>query len=1632
VYLYDRDTRVYVTLPGLNTSGSESLPALNEDGSLLSFTGVRADATDGGPDIYLYDVKKGEMISLSQGMSGVNTEYREQFSAICPGARFFAFQTDRKNPDMGMYDRDIVTVYKSSMMSVSMRGLNSDADDDAPFFSGDGNFMLFHSRRPGGEGGSDVYMYCMGTVQETPVPAGSETGDITLTKTAEGLFTVPAKSGAQTLNLLVETGLSALVLFEDKIPSGVVISTGGDVSLKLPGGGVLNGKAATADIAVGNVKAAGMRIVLAKSGDYAAAAGLSLSGADGVFGMYRKRSEGDVTGTADIPLAVLQPSVSMTEFNLDPTGVPGLSLGSMPVIAGVPANMLFNTYVQGRITDESNPEGTAFTDFEVSVTPLAVKGGEHKIGGKHVFLLSSTLKNRIILDTAAAAEFGDLSRWNDIYLFVSGSESMLRLGICPAAQVQVKDLSGTDYDGIIGLDFWQNFVLGFDTVGLAGGGPSGVVSFLNRSEIGDAGTGTSATSETRHLVALPGLNSSADDSYGDISDDGNTIVFQSSRSGNPDIYVWRKGQGLLNLAGLNSSSAADTNPRISADGNRIVFASDRTGSADVYLYDLTAGAFVDLPGLNTGYNERFPDIGADGTVLAFQLSGSPDNIDGNADIRFYSIGSKEMLPTVSGWLNTEGDELLPSLNRDGTLAAFTGMDRADTKGGYDVYLWKSTGGLADLNTRLNTADSEGAPSLSADGGFMALASDRNSPDLGHRGRDIFLFETASEEFLFLPGLNSEFEEGAPALSENAEYILFHSKRPGGEGGYDIYLYQRDTEDATPYTASETYTEDGQVSADGSAVSGATVTAVDADGRTVATATADDSGRFSVTVPAGTALPVTYKTDAQGAEVVTDEVGDDTYVPDFQAGNLSFTRVWIEDEAQTGFTTMIRFDVETTEAAYNTYIKVYLKKGNPSEIELNGGIGFTPDYDLTALVIDKLGQKGGDAAEVLKTQGDIVTKVTYLPGTENREAHVEHTFIVPSGIVDGTYTAVFAINTQDINSEDDEIQDEEIADESDNYIAAPASIIIGNPDKPNLRIVSAQLVNNSFGLDEQRPKDSAPGDTYRPEFSMNMEVESMAQDTVAPVSIKFELEADGVRYPLWVAQNDEQETLVKKERYTYTRQCLNEKGDPAAEGQEGVTCASLFRQSKIGHTYQLYLNEPAYDALAAKTADTSCKLIVTIDPEGVIQEWENNKSDNAKIFSVIFIPPESEQPEIIEEMREARKKGPYDNTYLDKSKEDSWGKDNFVAGYKVSAKMTYRTEKFGVYGWRYSIPVAANFTTENSVTGKVFDTQFKILNVDGGIDFDAYAPKDSYFEFNTKILSKKIYGKKITPLIESSGKRKDAEEKEIWNTKDKNGNQLYEKSCKFKGEKTFMFEIPFKVEGGITGTIGIRGAAFVTAAEYKLRFDGGPYADLSGYARFSVDFVLGGAGVGGKLKPAIYLEQHFQPSVQILISVPSATFKLEAPLEIQALGGRLYLFAEEYIFNNKKEWDIIKWDPAVKKEIIWMNRIGKSWSSSGLYDLSDIFEVRPYVNNESRAANFSLDPNLKYKIRVTGETESGRDILQVNASPGLNENFTFYKSFSGSLDAEYDLPSNTSWFGVVFTSDSSTTRSGPRVEILKLK
>jgi Tol biopolymer transport system component len=86
------------------------------------------------------------------------------------------------------------------------------------------------------------------------------------------------------------------------------------------------------------------------------------------------------------------------------------------------------------------------------------------------------------------------------------------------------------------------------------------------------------------------------------------------------------------------------------------------------------------------------------------------------------------------------------------------------------------------------------PALSGDGRLVAFVSNRPG---GQGGRDIYLYDRSPKKFLPLPGLNSEADEQSPSLSADGRYLAFVSERIGGAGERDIYLYDRETHKLLP-------------------------------------------------------------------------------------------------------------------------------------------------------------------------------------------------------------------------------------------------------------------------------------------------------------------------------------------------------------------------------------------------------------------------------------------------------------------------------------------------------------------------------------------------------------------------------------------------------------------------------------------------------------------------------------------------------------------------------------------------------------------------------------------------------------------------------------------------------------------
>lgn len=220
---------------------------------------------------------------------------------------------------------------------------------------------------------------------------------------------------------------------------------------------------------------------------------------------------------------------------------------------------------------------------------------------------------------------------------------------------------------------------------------------------------------------------------------------------------------------------------------------------------------VELAGpVNSPLRETEPASAGDGLVLYFVRG----EAGANADLYMTE-------KSVNGWtdpvavdaLNTEADELGPSVSPDGRTLYFY-SNRAGGEGGYDLWLaerdadtWAEPRNLgADINTRYH----EYGPAAAPDGVSLYFASNRpktgdlSAPpddawqstieqDQQQRDYDIYVAAVGgAAQGIVRPvdALNTEYNEGSPAISPAGDFVYFSSDRLGTLGGYDLYRSRR--------------------------------------------------------------------------------------------------------------------------------------------------------------------------------------------------------------------------------------------------------------------------------------------------------------------------------------------------------------------------------------------------------------------------------------------------------------------------------------------------------------------------------------------------------------------------------------------------------------------------------------------------------------------------------------------------------------------------------------------------------------------------------------------------------------------------------------------------------------------------
>ena len=316
-----------------------------------------------------------------------------------------------------------------------------------------------------------------------------------------------------------------------------------------------------------------------------------------------------------------------------------------------------------------------------------------------------------------------------------------------------------------------------------------------------------------------------------LSADGRVLLFHSNRPGGHggfDLWMARRDRPdqefgePVNLGPTVNSPQNDKGPCLSHDGLTLLFSSNRLGGKgwdDLWMATRSNtkesfGRPVNLgPKFNTAGNENGPLLTADGQTLFFvadQRSGG----EGSFDIYQASITA----PTTTlpnGWeigepvnlgpaVNTSGAEHSPCLSADGLTLLFGANHRSGIGGGTG-YIWASKrpsvnqpwGEAVRLDHPVRSGKTENSPHLSADGLTLLFASKRPG---GEGDFDLWWCSRPNENqpwgkpVNLGAAVNSLHTEQKPFLSADGCVLLFHSNRPGGQGALDLWIARREDAD----------------------------------------------------------------------------------------------------------------------------------------------------------------------------------------------------------------------------------------------------------------------------------------------------------------------------------------------------------------------------------------------------------------------------------------------------------------------------------------------------------------------------------------------------------------------------------------------------------------------------------------------------------------------------------------------------------------------------------------------------------------------------------------------------------------------------------------------------------------------
>ena len=250
---------------------------------------------------------------------------------------------------------------------------------------------------------------------------------------------------------------------------------------------------------------------------------------------------------------------------------------------------------------------------------------------------------------------------------------------------------------------------------------------------------------------MPGLFSTGDyEAVPEFSPDGKTFYYAK---GTPDFNFWtilfstyENGKWSAPAVAPFSGKYSDADEFITDDNKQMFFISKRPVSADIspnaadkfdiWMMNKTATGWGEPQNLgkniNSERNEYFPTVTRDGKTLYFgsQRAGGKGGVD---LYRSRLVDGKfQPAENLGDAINTEADEFEPLIAPDESYLIFMASGRADSLGGFDLYISYNENGKwtkpQNLGAPINSAADELSPKISPDGKYFFWSSSRSAID----------------------------------------------------------------------------------------------------------------------------------------------------------------------------------------------------------------------------------------------------------------------------------------------------------------------------------------------------------------------------------------------------------------------------------------------------------------------------------------------------------------------------------------------------------------------------------------------------------------------------------------------------------------------------------------------------------------------------------------------------------------------------------------------------------------------------------------------------------------------------------------------------------------------------------------